>query len=368
MVTGPAEGIRMKYAFDARDLEEAPLDKLVEFATSTLLGSGILRRAAMSGLYKARWQQARFSAGSFKDLSDLRRAPLTAESDLVRACHPSRIKSYACSYVQTWFRVTGKGGATWWLPCGRQDVMKMVGLCMRMSRVVEIASDDLALVLSHPAPAVSDSLPYFLGYAHKLTNNARLEIVPLSLMLLLHKPEWAAFLLKRQPTVLVSTPGEALQLAEILKSSCAGSQAAGETANAERRHPLERLRLALLFGNGLSQDRQRVAGEYGVEAFQMQGATDCLLLNVECRTHQGVHVWMDTCVAEIVPATDMDARSAEPQAVFLHEAKPGTKGELVVTTFGQALPLIRYRTGETVEMVSNERCPCGLSHPRVRFL
>ena len=126
--------------------------------------------------------------------------------------------------------------------------------------------------------------------------------------------------------------------------------------------------MALLFGNGSSQERQRVAEMHGVEAFQMHGATDCLLLNLECRAHQGVHIWMDTCVAEIVPAPSSDARSADSEAVFLHEAKPGTRGELVVTTFGEALPLIRYRTGEMVEAVSSQRCPCGLSHPRVRFL
>jgi len=210
--------------------------------------------------------------------------------------------------------------------------MKMLGLSMRMSRVVGITEEDLALVLSAPAPTVSDSLPYFLGYAHKFQSGARLDIVPLSLMLLLHRPAWASFFLKRHPTVLASTPTDALRLAEILKSSCAGSQTAGEAAvagrtdNAERRRPLERLRMALLFGNSPSQDGRRVAEEYGAETFQMHGATDCLLLNVECRAHQGVHIWLDTCIPEILPATDLDARSAESQAAFLHEAKPGTRG------------------------------------------
>ena len=46
-----------------------------------------------------------------------------------------------------------------------------------------------------------------------------MEVVPLSLMLLLHRPAWASFFLKRQPTVLVSTPADALQLAEILRKN-----------------------------------------------------------------------------------------------------------------------------------------------------
>lgn len=358
----------MKAASDAQDLEQAPLERLVECAGNTFVASGVLRRAASSALYRARWQQAGFNPDSVKDLHGLRRAPFTAESDLMCACHPGRIKSYSCSDVQIWFRVTGKGGATWWLPCGKQDIMRMLGLCQRLSRVAGTTDEDLALVLSHPAPAASDSLPYFLGYAHKLMSGARLEIVPLALIMLLHRPAWASFFMKRQPTVLVSTPGEALQLADILKSTCATLQTAGEAATAVQRSPLERLRMALLFGNGSSQEKQRVAEEYGVEAFQIHGATDCLLLNLECRAHEGVHIWMDTCVAEIVPDASSEAGGAESGAVFLHEAKPGTRGELAVTTFGEALPLIRYRTGEMVEAVSIGRCPCGLSHPRVRFL
>lgn len=253
--------------------------------------------------------------------------------------------------------------------------------------MVGITEGDTALVLSQPAPTASDSLPYFLGYAHRLASGARMEVMPLSPLLLTHRPAWASFFLKRQPTVLVSTPADALQLAEILKRNTGGQSQTGssttsqtadeatsasQAGNAERRGPLAGLRLALLFGSGVSQDSQRVAQEYGVETFRMQGATDCLLLNVECRMHEGVHIWLDTCIAEILPAAELEERETSAglgsQAAFLHEAKPGTRGELVVTTFGEALPLIRYRTGETVEVVSNERCKCGLSHPRVRFL
>jgi phenylacetate-CoA ligase len=387
VVTDSADRIGMKETTDGQDLEQASLEELVEFARNTLVSSRVLQRAAKSALYRARWQRAGFNPEGIKDLNDLRRAPLTAESDLVRACHPSPIKSYACSDVQMWFRVTGRGGATWWMPCGKQDIMRMLGLCRRMSLVVGISDSDLALVLSQPAPTVSDSLPYFLGYAHRLQSGARMEIVPLSLMLLLHRPAWADFFLKRQPTILVATPTDALQLADILRKNMGGqsqtgssttSPTAGEatstsqTRKAERRGPLERLRLALLFGSGTSQDIQRVAQEYGVETFQMQGATDCLLLNVECQMHKGVHIWLDTCIAEILPVGETEERrtgaNLQSQAVFLHEAKTDTRGELVVTTFGEALPLVRYRTGETVEVVSNERCRCGLSHPRVRFL
>lgn len=368
-----AVGTATRDHFDSWALEQASLNELVESAAQKLVASGVLQRAANSGLYRARWQRAGFAPGGVKNLNDLRRAPFTSEHNLVQACHARRIKSYPCSEVRRWFRVAGKAGGMWWMPCGQRDIMTMLELCRRMSRVVGIDEGDVALVLSQPPPAASDSLPYFLGYAEKLERQGTLEVIPLSLMLLLHRPAWASFFLKRQPTVLVSAPQEALLLAEILKSKPVAwpstSAAAGiPGGNAEPDRPLEQLRLALLFGSSTDHDRHRAAKEYGVETFQTQGATDCLLLNVECQAHDGVHVWLDTCIPEVLPATDLNAKRVGSRAIFLHEADPGTKGELVVTTFGEALPLIRYRTGERIEVISTGRCRCGLSHPRVRFV
>ena len=57
-----------------------------------------------------------------------------------------------------------------------------------------------------------------------------------------------------------------------------------------------------------------------------------------------------------------------PRTVFLEEAAPGLEGELVLTTFGEALPLVRYRTGDLMRAVGSDRCSCGITHPRVAIL
>jgi phenylacetate-CoA ligase len=44
----------------------------------------------------------------------------------------------------------------------------------------------------------------------------------------------------------------------------------------------------------------------------------------------------------------------------------GEEGELVLTTFGEALPLIRYRFGDLIEVVTTEPCKCGITHPRIK--
>ncbi|MGB9846982.1 MAG: phenylacetate--CoA ligase family protein, partial [Desulfotomaculales bacterium] len=53
----------------------------------------------------------------------------------------------------------------------------------------------------------------------------------------------------------------------------------------------------------------------------------------------------------------------------LRDAAPGEPGELVLSNLSfEAMPLLRYRTGDLVEM-DFEPCPCGRTHPRItRFL
>lgn len=375
--------MEMNNVIDKRDTEEAPLDKLVESAGSALVKSKLLTKAGRSALYQRRWREARFDPENVTGLEGLRRAPFTTESDLALACRGKSIKSCACSPVQMWFRATGRSGGTWWMPFGKNDVMQAWRMSARLSRVVGLDENDIVLMLSQPAPAIGDSLPYFLAYGHKLKHGERLEVMPVSLALLQHRPKWTGFFLKRKPTVLMTTPADALLLARIMRESHDGDTAPGCTSDSNQPDrpdavpnraeepksggPLEKLRIALLYGATDAAGSQAVSREFATETFQVHGTVDCLLLNVECRMHQGVHVWLDACVAEILPAGDSDARGAGSRAVFLHEAKPGTRGELVVTTFAEALPLIRYRTGETVEVVSTECCVCGLSHPRVRF-
>ena len=67
-------------------------------------------------------------------------------------------------------------------------------------------------------------------------------------------------------------------------------------------------------------------------------------LFTECSAQNGIHVWADHFLLEIV-----DDRGSP--------VKQGEKGELVVTTLPkEALPLIRYRMGDVTSLVWEE---CG---------
>ena len=78
---------------------------------------------------------------------------------------------------------------------------------------------------------------------------------------------------------------------------------------------------------------------YGSREMGMAGA-------ITCRAHAGMHLRENHVIAEIV----------DERGVLL---PPGEYGELVITTVGmEALPLIRYRTGDYTRILPGP-CPCG---------
>ncbi len=83
----------------------------------------------------------------------------------------------------------------------------------------------------------------------------------------------------------------------------------------------------------------RLFPHYGSREMGMAGA-------ICCPAHEGMHLRENHIIAEIVDA------AGEP-------LPPGEWGELVVTTVGmEAMPLIRYRTGDRTRILPAP-CPCG---------
>ena len=91
----------------------------------------------------------------------------------------------------------------------------------------------------------------------------------------------------------------------------------------------------------------RAADNYGVRVAAWPG------LAAECEARAGLHINEDHFLAEIV-----DPDTLEP-------VPPGEEGELVITTLEkEALPVIRYRTGDVCAMMT-ERCECGRTLARM---
>ena len=150
-----------------------------------------------------------------------------------------------------------------------------------------------------------------------------------------------------QPEVLVSTPSYSLVIAQAIAD--------------EGEDPMELpLQLGLFGGEPWSEGlRAEIERALPLKAINFYGlsemcgpgvATECLL------ARQGLHVSEDHFLVEVV-----DPDSGRP-------LDPGEEGELTFTTLTkEALPLIRYRTGDLGRVIA-EPCPCGRTTVRLTGL
>jgi phenylacetate-CoA ligase len=104
--------------------------------------------------------------------------------------------------------------------------------------------------------------------------------------------------------------------------------------------------------------RKEIEDRLGIEAFDIYGLSEIMGPSVsqDCKCHQGLHVWEDSFIPEIV-----DTETLEP-------LPDGEKGELVITTIDkEGFPLIRFRTRD-IGSLNHEKCACGRSHARMSKL
>ncbi|MGI5869236.1 MAG: phenylacetate--CoA ligase family protein [Kiritimatiellia bacterium] len=126
----------------------------------------------------------------------------------------------------------------------------------------------------------------------------------------------------------------------------------------EQKQKLPSLEIGIFGAETFSNEmRDRIRSGLGIEVFDIYGMTETGgigTLGMDCPDHSGIHVWDDHVITEIV-----DPATGEP-------VPDGEYGEVVVTTLTrEALPVIRFRTGDRSRIVSRAACACGRTHTRL---
>ncbi len=148
-------------------------------------------------------------------------------------------------------------------------------------------------------------------------------------------------------TVLACTPSFALHMAEVAEK--AGS-------DFKKDYKLK----AGIFGaeptsSGLKAE---VAKAWGINYHEVYGLSEIIGPGVSCSCEHSelLHIFEDHFLTEII-----DPKTGEP-------VPDGERGELVITTLTkQALPIIRYRTGDITSIIK-EPCKCGRTHARMESI
>lgn len=147
-----------------------------------------------------------------------------------------------------------------------------------------------------------------------------------------------------KPTAIHCTPSYLAKIELILKEDFAKS-------------PIElNLKLGLFGGEGGLQNsnyRKSIEEKWGLKAMNANyGMSDVLsMFGAECRFQKGLHFMAnDILFPEII-----DIQTGESLKI-----ENGIEGEQVITNLEkEAQPLIRYRTGDIIKILSTNKCECG---------
>jgi phenylacetate-CoA ligase len=111
-------------------------------------------------------------------------------------------------------------------------------------------------------------------------------------------------------------------------------------------------------GAGLPHVRRQMEETWGCKVYDTMGTADfSTLMWAECEAQDGMHFFgQGFMLPELLDDQD------RPVAI-----EPGARGELVCTAiYRECTPMIRYRTGDIVEVAGTGPCSCGRHSMRIR--
>ncbi|MCS7144291.1 MAG: phenylacetate--CoA ligase family protein [Archaeoglobaceae archaeon] len=260
------------------------------------------------------------------------RLPFTTKQDL-RNAYPLKM---SCVPKEKIVRIQMSGGTTGQpviVPYTRKDVVHWKEMMLRAFQLAEISSRDVIQIT--PAFGLWNG-----GFGfHFAADEINAFVIPIGAG---NTRNQIRFMLDFSTTVLCATASYPLRIAEV----------AEELGYKPSELPVEKM---ILGAEPWSDEmRKRIEEIFEARTYDIPGLTEMGgvgTVGFECPLRKGLHMWEDNYIVEVV-----DPKTGE----VLDE---GEEGELVYTAINrEAMPLIRYRSGEISEIVSKERCECGIEH------
>jgi phenylacetate-CoA ligase len=284
--------------------------------------------------YRERFQASGVSAEQVRSPDDLARFPLITKGDL-QAAYPQGLFAVPLSQVARLHASSGTTGRQVLVPYTRDDLAVWTSAMVR----------SLVMFGVGPSDVIQNAYGYglFTGGLGFHDGAAALgaTVLPVS-----GGNTERQIMVARDfgSTVLCCTPSFFLHLAD-----------RAEEMDVDLRSL--RLRVGVFGAEPWSEGmRARIEQTAGIQAFDIYGLAEIVGPGVaaECPAHAGLHVLEDLFYPEII-----DPDSGE-------RLLDGQEGELVLTTLcKQAMPMIRYRTGD-ITAICPEPCACGRTLRRIR--
>jgi phenylacetate-CoA ligase len=310
---------------DREELEQLQLERL----------QTTLNRAYRNvPFYRRRFDEVGFDPEGLRRIQDLRKLPFTTKADLVQS-YPYGMFAVPLRDVVRLHASGGTGSAAIVMAYTRNDIKTWSNLMARMLVAGGVTKDDVVQITFDYGLLVGA-----FG-VHYGAERLGASVIPTSSG---NTKRQLKIMQDYKTTVLVSTPGYALHLAEAVRE-----QGLSQSAFS--------LRVALLGGEPWSEEmRRQIQERLYVSAVDDYGLSELMGPGIagECLEKSGLHVNEDHFLFEVVdPAT-------------LEPVPPGQMGELVMTTLTkEAFPLVRYRTRDLSALLPGP-CACGRTLARIR--
>jgi len=303
------------------------LKNFVEIQNKTLVKT--LKQSSKTVFYKRKFKENNVDIGKIKTVEDLHRLPFTAREDL--ACSNEDFLAVNKDKIATFFSTSGTTGKRIVSYLSYKDLERGIG-----NRIDGFKSYGL-----RKGSVVLNSRP------HGLSSFFLFDVALMKMGMFvircgsgLETP--TTFQLKLidqfKPNILTAFPSYALRLAE----------------EAEKSGMLDKIKFEKIHLSGEQFDKKQIENKFeGAEIFRSYGFNEsAALTSPECREHVGYHVISKDLIFEVID-TKTDENISEG------------KGQLVITFFSEAMPLIRYKIGDIANFIPYYECECGLKTPLI---
>ncbi|KXG74321.1 Phenylacetate-coenzyme A ligase [Fervidicola ferrireducens] len=283
--------------------------------------------------YRRIMQEIGFEPEDLKSLDDLRHLPFTSKKDL-RENYPYGMFAVPLSEV---VRIHSSSGTT-----GRPTVVGYT------KHDINVWSEIMARTLTTAGVQKSDVIQNAYGYGlftgglgiHYGAEKIGATIIPVSGG---NTKRQVMIMKDYGTTVLTCTPSCSLHIAETIEEM--------EILKDELK-----LKIGIFGAEPWSENmRREIEERLNISAIDIYGLSEIIGpgVAIECPYKNGLHVHEDHFIVEVI-----DPKTGEV-------LPPGERGELVFTSLTkEALPMIRYRTGD-ISRIIEEPCPCGRTSVKI---
>jgi phenylacetate-CoA ligase len=291
-----------------------------------------------SPFYRERLKAAKVDLASIHSTTDLRKLTFTEKEDL-RKCYPFGLSAKPLAEVSRIHTSSGTTGDPTVVLYTAKDLDNWVNSLARCLTMTGVERGDIFQVI--------------LGYGlftgglgfHYAAERVGATVIPASTG---NTRRQVKLMKDFGVTAFTSIPSYTLYLAEV--------------AEEQGINPAENLKVKTISCGAevwSESIRRRIEKVFGCSVFNSYGLSEVGGPGVafECMMQNGLHVWSDQFMAEVV-----DPETGEP-------VEAEEKGELVLTTLTrEAMPLLRYRTRDIASIMDVKTCACGRSHTLISWI